>query len=1397
MSVRSNNRYIWNRRFRIRIAAAVLTLVLALSLGAAVAVARSMADAERATSMKTDSPMDKAPEEISLRAGKGTDPDQNYRMVLDGGDWLLSDQGRNDWSKAYTVAVPASIATALYKAGAIGDPTVGLNDAAAKELLKRDWYYKKSFNYSGAGHNVYLNFEGVADRMEVFLNGVKVGEHQGMFGGPYIDVSGNIKQGANELVVHLKPYVDYTRTVVFNCSYAWHYADLPPLGIWNSVTVTDKTDVALDHPFITTVSHETGTLDLSVDLVDLAGGQTFVNGTLYGTIKPKNFEGGAYSFEYKLPAAAEKGDRNVRLRFDLPEFRLWWPNGFGEQNLYTLETTFVSDSGSRTSDVTSFGVRTLKMVATGRKEQTAMYNRTAMINGKTLFLRGANWCTIDAAMNFTREDYDRILCRAKDQGLNAFRSWGGGMCETDDYYDLCDEYGICVYQEWPCCWDSQKIQPADVLYETVILNTKRIRNHPSLMVYGGGNEGEAPANDKVMNNIGKLTYQYDGTRDFWRQDGGYAAAGIRHDHIHWGGETPEHYATAYYDFAGNLHEYGLDAMMNLDSIARFATEKEMAQWPIDPKSTVAYHTATFNGAKGWTQTPYGYDIDTFIHYASQFVEVDSLASLVQGSQIAQTMADYLAAINSRANFPTQSMVFVYKFNDVYPGASWSVVDYYGAPKMAYWFLQDAFEPLTAALKLDRYDTYDKLDRSLTAPVYVLDDNDALAGSSWEVAVKAYDSRFRVVKEEHYTGSGSVDVNKQCGEFTLTAAQTASAPLFIVTTLYRDGGQTSRTFVFMNAGKDPGSLFATPSAEVEYRVSGSDIILTNKSDVPAVAVNFECAGVTDKFRPDDNYFWLEPGETKTVHCNFTDGVTGIAGFNVRDTGDRSAPKAPEKLTAVSERFDSVKLSWKKAGDVRYYELYVNGGLLAMIKGTADTYTAEGLQELSEYDFKLVAVDGGGNRSGESKTVTCRTIADNIAPRAFRFAFTGADTASVTFSREVDPDSAANTDYYIVNRGAKVTEAALQADGRTVLLKFEGLPEDRAGYTLTVMGVRDTSAGANPAERSRFMLDAAILGQWSFDDRSDVLTDESGYNMFAGNAGGAEYTEGHGGSAIRPNRGEIMLTTSDLQLKGTVISFWVKAESFKGFNVLLAKGEKISGHFEIYANEGELKLYAVDICDSSFGVNMKEFLHKWTHLCFVTDKHRMTVYVNGEKRGSVALSSDIRKVELPLYLGSLAGGQFMTDAALDDLLILSCEANSDLVETLYAGTYLKDLRFEKASYRLRPGTDHLIGVVGTNVDAASAGLTWSSSDETVATVDSEGRITAVADGTALITAASADGQFIERCLVEVGDFPDPADDNNVRRGLPTLAVIAIILVAAAVIALAVLAVFIVRSRRNSAK
>ena len=1384
------------RKTKLAVAAVLAACILSL-LCIGVAYARNMAETERLKSMKTDSPMDGVPEVISLTKGEneaaGAASSAGYKLTLDGSDWLLTDKGAGNWSKATKVTVPSSISGALFEAGVIKDPTVGRNDAAAKALGTRDWYYKKTFNYSGSGRNVFLCFDGVADRMEVTLNGKKVGSHQGMFGGPYIDVSDTIKSGENELVVRLRPVLDYTQTVVFNCSYAWHYADLPPIGIWNSVRIEDRAAAGLDSPFITTVSHETGTLDLCADISDTEGTGSKIGGILYATIKPKNFPGSAYSFSYNLPDASEGGDRRIRLRFDLPEFRLWWPNGYGEQNLYTLETLFVDQKGGRSYAVSDFGVRTLELIATGRKEVANMYNRTAVFNGKTVFLKGADWCTIDAVMNFTREDYDRILIRAKDQGLNVFRSWGGGMCETDDFYDLCDEYGLCVYQEWPCCWDSQKTQPEDVLYETVILNTKRIRNRASLLVYGGGNEGEAPAGDKVMNNIGKLTYQYDGTRDFWRQDGGVGANGIRHDHIHWGGEDPEHYAEAYCDTTLNLHEYGLDSMMNMESIAKYATKQEMEQWPIDPAGTVAYHTATFNGMKGWTPTPYGYDIDTFIHYASQFVEVKDLESLVLGSQIAQTMADVPAAFNSRINFPTQSMVMFYKFNDVYPGASWSVVDYYGAPKMAYWFLQDAYKPLTAGIRTDRYDTYNKPDSSLSVPVYILDDADELKGADWEVTVKAYNSALEPVKQESYKGSGSVDMTKNLGTFELSENETDTAPLFIVTSLYRNGVFEARTYIFMNSGKEPGCLFATPLADVEYTVSstvsGSTVTFSNRSDVPAVAVRLDAGPDSDTFRPSDNWFWLEPGETYQITVNDASVIKGLDGFNLKDPKDSKAPAAPKNVKARSDTFDTLTLSWdepKSSDGVRYYELYLNGSLAANIRGSLSEFTVEGLTELTSYEVKLVAIDGGMNRSPESRKVTCVTRPDNVAPRAKSILVTGPDSATVTFSRKVDPVSAAVTDYYILNYDGKVLKAEPSADGLSVDLTFEGPGGDYKGRTLTVMGVRDTSRSANPAERTCFKLDETILGYWPFDDGAVILTDDSGCHTTSGTAEGAKYEAGFSGLAIRPFTNPILLTETDVTLKDTVISFMYKGGSYAGFNVLLAKGEKVDGHFEFYTNDGDLKLFIPGVCDSPFGVNLRQYSGKWVRMCFYYDGTETVCMIDGEKAGSVRMRSDASDAKFALALGSLTDGQLKVDAAFDELLIIKADDCEAVARAIGSGTFISEIVFEKASYRVKPGTVQKVNVTRRNVDS-SVVLTWSSSDESVATVDPEGNVTAVADGTALITARSEDGRYIERCLLDVGDFPEEEDEQKNGPDVWLIVFIALACVAvAAVVAVVAVAV-----------
>ncbi|MBR0063871.1 MAG: hypothetical protein IJP67_06870, partial [Oscillospiraceae bacterium] len=526
--------------------------------------------------------------------------DGNYALDLDGA-WRMTDKGKiNDlikgggWDEAINATVPGSIHTALFEAGVIEDPYVGDNMKAANKYGEKNWYLSRTFNYEGSGKNVRLNFDGVCNVADFYLNGTKIGSHEGMFGGPYIDVTDVIKKGENTLVVHLKPAKDYTQTVVFNCSYGWHYAKLYPLGIWQSVSITDEPTVTLDSPFITTTDYTKGTVDLAINLIPKDS--KAVKGTLTVEVSPKNFSG---KTSYFTASVNGEGETLLRYRGDVPDAHFWWPNGYGEQYLYELKTYFKADDGSESCAVSEFGIRQLDYAPFPSGENSSSYNRQFVINGVKVYMKGAGWCTIDAMMRFSREDYDRILSRAHDAGINFFRSWGGGLVETDEFYDLCDEYGICVYQEWPCCWDSSKTQPAEVLYETVVLGAKRLRNRPSLVVWGGGNEGEAPYSDKVLNNMGKLTYETDGTREFWRQDGGPGASNIRHDHIWWSGDSPEHYIKIYTDVEYlNMHEYGLGAMMNRQSIEKFATAEELSQWPINPNGSIAYHTATFNGFYG-------------------------------------------------------------------------------------------------------------------------------------------------------------------------------------------------------------------------------------------------------------------------------------------------------------------------------------------------------------------------------------------------------------------------------------------------------------------------------------------------------------------------------------------------------------------------------------------------------------------------------------------------------------------------------------------------------------------------------------------------------------------------------------------------------------------------------
>lgn len=1236
-----------------------------------------------------------------------------------------------EWPDGVPAKVPGSIYTALFEAGVIPDPYVGRNDALAMEESQRAWFCKRTFSYSGSGKRVMLQFDGVCDRCEIYLNGTFLGTHQGMFGGPFFDVSHVIRQGENTLLVYLLPAIHFNNTVVFNCSDGWHYARIWPLGIWNSVTVTDLPEITAEAPFVTTVSHEKGTLDVHIDLINNVKENDFTEVTLSGAyqvtclIRPKNFTGTAAYFTYPLQPGRKgvtfEGDTaHVRLRFDMPDFRLWWPNGSGAQHLYTMTATIERGGAPLSEAKTSFGIRTLKMEPYPSGEREDMYNRKAVINGRGIFLKGAGWCTIDALMRFTRPAYDRILSRTKQEGLNFFRAWGGGLTETEDFYELCDAYGICVYQEWPCCWDSHKHQPPEALYETIRINAKRIRNHPSLILYGGGNEGIGSVEDAVLNVMGKLTYEYDGTRIFYRQDGGVGGRGMTHDHIHWGGESPEHYITRYGKITEvNLHEYGLDAFMSPESVAKYASPAERMEWPVAKDGVVAYHTATFNGMHGWNPTPYGYDVDTYLHYAGYFLKPTSIVDLAVGSQLAQAMAKYPAVLNSRIKWPSCTAVCYYKMNDVFPGGSWSTVDWYGTPKIAHYLCQDAQAPLMAGGLFDRYNTYDKEEKDLTVPIYLLDDNGQLgSGQSYAVSVRAYDGGLRLIREQPFAGTvgaSGLDQVTQLGTFHLTEAEAGSMPLLIVTDLFVDGKMASRIFMPLNFDRVQGSLLGLPKTSLTWqKVDASEFqgavpptlplpaqcrfaqhgidgdlayAVTNTGAVPAVGVHILCPMVSDHFTCDDNYFWLEPGETKLVRVSGYEGVDGFVSFN--DPGTEASLSLFRRLQAcaalpaeaVSETCSSLRITWqpfRTAGKaepaVLGYNVYLNGTRIAGIPAEKAqvsgaemcAYLCEGLAERGVYTVQVAAVNRQMEEFAVSSALTAQVLPDMTPPSMLRANLPDLRHVRVFFSKRLNPASAENIGLYTLktSSGAEIPLSAAYPEpprsgetGQTVLLTAGDTADfllcETERYVLEARGITDSTAAANPLKNSTVAVCPGLCYNLKTDGSNFAYALDSSGTHKAVCLTNAQWDQTAGEAALSfvPERsGVFLIRDSSFSIgSAAAMTFDVKVRPRPEYRVLFAKnGKGRPGHFEFYLRpDGELMVYS-QRGDHALGVKLNDG-DAWYRLEFRFRAGRMEVYCNG---GLVCKGQDwvvTDETVGDLAIGSLTDGSLRFDGWLRNVTL----------------------------------------------------------------------------------------------------------------------------------------------------
>ncbi len=400
-------------------------------------------------------------------------------------------------------AVPGSAHLDLLAAGLIPDPYL---DRVEEELVwahRTDWRYALAFETAPAGpdERVDLLFEGLDTVATVELDGRVLGETANMHRSHRFDVRDALEGGGfHELVVSFRSALEYAEEVErrlgrrdhvyphpFNmvrkmaCSFGWDWGpDLQTAGIWKPVRLErwHTARLALVRPLVTVDADGTGRAEVHVE-IERSG----------------LAESGAVELTATVAGRAERvtvpaGETGARLTLTVPDVRLWWPVGHGDQPLYDLRVALGTAGADEPLDVWErrIGFRTVT-VDTAPDEIGTPF--TVVVNGRPIFVKGANWIPDDHFLTrVTRERLERRVDQAVGAHMNLLRVWGGGIYETEDFYDVCDERGVLVWQDFLfACAAYPEEEPLWGEFEAEAReNVARLASHPSLALWNGGNE---------------------------------------------------------------------------------------------------------------------------------------------------------------------------------------------------------------------------------------------------------------------------------------------------------------------------------------------------------------------------------------------------------------------------------------------------------------------------------------------------------------------------------------------------------------------------------------------------------------------------------------------------------------------------------------------------------------------------------------------------------------------------------------------------------------------------------------------------------------------------------------------------------------------------------------------
>lgn len=645
--------------------------------------------------------------------------------------------------------VPGGVALDLQQNKIIPDPFFGKNAQECQWIKDSVWWYKKEFREPGTGNReqkrTFLKFRGVDYENDVFLNGVHLGRHTGMFSTQVYEITHLVKEH-NELLVRLDRLSRYARreqTVRAQFSYGWDFAPriLNP-ALWDNVELVTCGKVMIENAHIK-----------SGGSVQRAGGREKDNNgemqfiltlnsidTLTATLKIKisaaNFKDKSQGFERTLEI--QKGTRPYHIILTMENPKEWNPWDRGFPHIYQAEIS-LHDKGNLLDSVTeNFGFCSVTLEK-HQQDKTTSPGWIFVINGAREFLRGVNWVPADTFYGrLDREIYRKHIAMAKEAGINCIRLWGGGLKEKQSFYDICDKEGMLVWQEFPFACIMASSAPKDEAFMRLTEQESRaivcdLRNHPSTIMYCGGNEFSFKRNQHIIKLLERIAQEEDGMRPFNPVS---PVHGESHNYTVWHAFSPiKEYEKDNSPFPS---EFGVQSAPCVETMKKFIPEDKL--FPVKPN--MFYKLFDFGLAypfrlEEWlgkipktradeNATHWGYhnaQLLKHFHYLPVFGEPLnnlSLEEFVALTQKHQCVALQFAIEHYRRGKYYTGGVMFWQWNEPWPCICWSVIDYYLNPKPAYEMLKKTlYAPLLVSMKWKCKKQKDG--KNLTVTPYIIND----------------------------------------------------------------------------------------------------------------------------------------------------------------------------------------------------------------------------------------------------------------------------------------------------------------------------------------------------------------------------------------------------------------------------------------------------------------------------------------------------------------------------------------------------------------------------------------------------------------------------------------------------------------------------------------------------